>query len=91
RYLLGVWIKENTKMRAIPTAMLIVNVLGALGLGVFLGFVYGEVPLNAYDQRPFLIIGISFFGAFTTFSTFSVEAITLFKKRKWIPFITYLV
>ncbi|SDZ12144.1 CrcB protein [Evansella caseinilytica] len=91
RYLLGVWVKDNTKQRTIPTAMLSVNLLGAFGLGLFFHFMYGEIPEHAYEQRPYLIFGIGFFGAFTTFSTFSIEAVTLMQKQKWGPFFTYLL
>ncbi|MBU9723764.1 MULTISPECIES: fluoride efflux transporter CrcB [Bacillaceae] len=91
RYILGIWIKDKTKERAIPTAMLVVNVVGAFGLGYFLSSFYGEIPVNAYDERPFLIIGIGFFGAFTTFSTFSVEAVTLMQKKKWGALTTYVL
>ncbi|UCZ53647.1 fluoride efflux transporter CrcB [Bacillus shivajii] len=93
RYLLGVWIKEHTKQRSIPTAMLYVNILGSLGLGVFFALGYRSIPFlesGIYDEWAFLFIGLGFFGAFTTFSTFSVEAITLAQKKKWKPLILYI-
>ncbi|MCR6097841.1 fluoride efflux transporter CrcB [Salipaludibacillus agaradhaerens] len=83
RYLLGILIKSRTKERRIPTAMLIVNILGAFGLGLFFGWVYREVPSMVYDDLRYLFIGVGFFGAFTTFSTFSIETSTLIRKKKW--------
>ncbi|MFA9556612.1 fluoride efflux transporter CrcB [Evansella sp. AB-rgal1] len=90
RYLLGVWIKKNTKQRLIPTAMLIVNILGSLGLGLFFQFMYAEIPYGAYEIKSYLFFGIGFFGAFTTFSTFSVETATLMQKKKWGPLFLYI-
>jgi CrcB protein len=46
---------------------LIVNVLGSLLLGLFAG-----LSGNAYA-----LLGVGFCGAFTTYSTFAVEAVTL--------------
>jgi len=93
RYLLGLWFKQNTKKRTIPTAMLYVNVLGSFGLGIFFGLVYQEIPFMAddlYEQALFLFFGLGFFGAFTTFSTFSVEASTLLQKKKWRELSLYI-
>ncbi|MCE7794107.1 fluoride efflux transporter CrcB [Salipaludibacillus sp. CUR1] len=83
RYLLGLWIKGRMPQKKIPTAMLFVNLTGSLGLGLFFGFIYNEVPMLAYDDPLFLLVGIGFFGAFTTFSTFSVETSALLQKKKW--------
>ncbi|WP_078592711.1 fluoride efflux transporter CrcB [Evansella clarkii] len=91
RYLLGLWIKNHTKERAIPTAMLLVNLLGSLGLGLFFGLVYGAIPLITEADWPFMLVGLGFFGAFTTFSTFSVEAAVLLQKRKRGPLAAYLM
>ncbi|MDG5787986.1 fluoride efflux transporter CrcB [Evansella sp. AB-P1] len=91
RYLLGVWIKSHTKERFIPTAMLYVNLLGSFGLGLLFNLLYGEIPSAENNEKLYIIFGIGFFGAFTTFSTFSVEAATLLKKKKLVPFITYIL
>ncbi|MGJ9382757.1 fluoride efflux transporter CrcB [Salipaludibacillus sp. CF4.18] len=90
RYLLGAWVKSHLKQRSIPTAMLMVNILGSLFLGLFFGGVYQEVPQIVYDDLPFLVFAVGFCGAFTTFSTFSVEAVTLLQKQKKREFITYV-
>ncbi|MBB5174253.1 fluoride efflux transporter CrcB [Texcoconibacillus texcoconensis] len=91
RYLLGEWVKEKVNNPSIPLAMLIVNLLGSLGLGVFFGVVYGMVPMDVYDDPLFLLIGIGFFGAFTTFSTFSVEAVELIRKRTYLRSFFYVM
>ncbi|SES36638.1 fluoride efflux transporter CrcB [Salipaludibacillus aurantiacus] len=83
RYLLGLWIKDRMPQKKIPTAMLFVNLTGSLGLGLFFGFIYNEVPILAYNDPLFLLVGIGFFGAFTTFSTFSIETSALLQKKKW--------
>lgn len=57
-----------------PTTTLVVNVVGALALGLLLGLL-GRVPRRAYRLQPLLAIGV--LGGFTTYSTFSVETVQL--------------
>jgi fluoride exporter len=59
-----------------PWATFIVNVTGAFVLGVLLTLMIERWPPSRY-ARPFLAIG--FLGAYTTFSTFMVEADLLVK------------
>ncbi|MBU9712307.1 fluoride efflux transporter CrcB [Evansella tamaricis] len=81
RYLLGVGIMKKFPHPPIPIAMLVVNVTGSFGLGIFFAIAYGVIPLASYDAPLFLLIGIGFFGAFTTFSTFSIETIQLINEK----------
>ncbi|ARK29268.1 fluoride efflux transporter CrcB [Halalkalibacter krulwichiae] len=90
RYLLGLAIMKRFPSPPFPIAMLIVNLLGAGGLGGFFGIYYKSIPLAAYEDPLYLTIGIGFFGAFTTFSTFSVEAVQLYNKKKWAKLGTYV-
>lgn len=56
-----------------PLATLLVNVLGSIGIGVIA--ILLERGLLATDLRALLMVG--FLGAFTTFSTFSLELMHL--------------
>ncbi|KHF38577.1 fluoride efflux transporter CrcB [Halalkalibacter okhensis] len=90
RYVLGIAIMSKFPTPPFPIAMLIVNVLGSLGLGVFYGSYYGGIPLGAYEESVFLLVAIGFFGAFTTFSTFSMETVQLYQKSAWKPLLAYI-
>lgn len=90
RYLLGLIIMKQCPSPPFPIAMLVVNILGSLGLGVFFGTYYGSIPLGAYEEPAFLIIAIGFFGAFTTFSTFSTESVQLLQRKSWKALFTYV-
>ncbi|WP_174734298.1 fluoride efflux transporter CrcB [Mesobacillus harenae] len=89
RYLIGLALMKKYPKPPIPIAMLIVNVLGSFGLGLFFGLAYQTIPLGAYKHPLFLFLGIGFCGAFTTFSTFSMETIGLLRQRLYKKAILY--
>lgn len=61
-----------------PWGTWIVNVAGTLLLGIFSEF------FTVLHHHPdwWLILGTGFCGGFTTFSTMSVEAVTLFRSQR---------
>ncbi len=68
-----------------PYGTLVCNVLGSLLLGAIVGMGMKSVPSEAL--RLFLTIGVC--GGFTTFSTFSLDAIKLLQSGSWLMFISY--
>lgn len=79
RYGIGGWVQERTGF-AFPWGTLVVNVAGSLLIG--LGMRYLEAVRVSPDLRALITIGI--LGAFTTFSTFSYETVTLLQKGAWM-------
>jgi len=61
---------------SIPLGTLLVNVVGCLLIG-FLAVMAENSSLISAETRNFLIVGI--LGAFTTFSTFGYESVSLLK------------
>ncbi|WP_252312539.1 fluoride efflux transporter CrcB [Sinobaca sp. H24] len=90
RYLLGKFIDYTFADPPFPIAMLTVNILGSAGLGLFLALFYGYVPGDAYEDPLFLTAAVGFFGAFTTFSTFSMESFRLIERKAYKPLILYV-
>jgi len=82
------WLSNYTyKMLPIsfPYGTLIVNVCGSFLLG-FIMFYFNERELLGPNLRIFLAIG--FCGGFTTFSTFSLETMNLFRDSQfWLGFL----
>lgn len=89
RYLIGLILGNASRKSPVPLAMLIVNVLGSFGLGYFTGKYFVRLE-NPYENLLFLTVGIGFFGSFTTFSTFSNEAVLLMKQKMYLNVILYI-
>ncbi len=67
---------------AFPWGTLTVNIVGSLCLGVVAALLAAR-PGEGAILRGFLAIGV--LGAFTTFSTFAMDAVTLFRERSvWL-------
>lgn len=91
RYLIGACVNLKWQNKKIPVAMLFVNIIGAGGLGLFLGSYYEAIAINLYSCSYYLSFGVGFFGALTTFSTFSLEAFVLVRKRMYKSFMIYII
>jgi CrcB protein len=80
RYLIDKFIKQSHSS-LIPFETLLVNILGSFVLGLVINS-HGAV---------LLIFGTGFAGAFTTWSTFALEAHTLFDKKHHLAAWRYLI
>jgi CrcB protein len=61
-----------------PLATLLINILGSLAMGLFVGLMARWLPAWQSDARLFVAVGI--LGGFTTFSSFSLDTITLIER-----------
>ena len=86
RYLLANWVHSLWEGH-FPLGTLLVNMLGSAAIGVV--FVLLERTLIHPDWRGVLMVG--FLGAFTTFSTFSLETISLWEAGHMGQAMAYMV
>lgn len=61
-----------------PLATLLINMIGSVAMGIFIGLMARFLPPWQEDARLFIAVGI--FGGFTTFSTFSLDTVALIER-----------
>ena len=69
-----------------PAATLLTNVLGALVIGVVVGLTLRE---HGPSEGAVLFLKAGVCGGFTTFSTFSLETLTLLERGRLLPGLGY--
>jgi crcB protein len=67
--------------RGFPYGTLSVNLIGALSIGLTLGFIQQGV-IGEHPWRPFIMVGI--LGGLTTFSSFSLDTLLLMQQGEWV-------
>jgi CrcB protein len=63
-----------------PWGIFVVNVTGALAIGALAGL--AETRLAAHEQLR-VVLGVGFLGAYTTFSTLSLDSYRLLEERAY--------
>ncbi|PPR13007.1 MAG: putative fluoride ion transporter CrcB [Proteobacteria bacterium] len=70
-----------------PYGTFFVNITGSFLIGMFLSY---ESGVQSLPQELKLLIVVGFLGAFTTFSTFSMDSIHLIQKSEYFKAIAYV-
>jgi len=81
RYWLGTWAAQKWGA-AFPFGTLLINITGSFLLGLFMALATERFLI---DPRWRLLVAVGFFGAYTTFSTFTYESFNLIFKGQWLP------
>jgi len=76
RYLVGLWATRLAGPN-FPWATLTVNIVGAFAIGLFVEMIARRFDASA-EMRVFIVTGI--IGGFTTWSSFTLDAVVLFER-----------
>lgn len=87
RYLLGT-ATQRLIATPFPAGTFLVNITGCFLIGLFYGLINRHAWLTV-EWRLFLVTGIC--GGYTTFSSFSFEAVSLAREGYWLNFIAYVL
>jgi len=79
RYLLTHWIAAQNWTTYFPLATFLINISGSLLLGLCV------VPFKDRFPGWYILLGVGFCGGYTTFSTFALETVTLFRREPAQP------
>ena len=80
RYFMSEWVAGYFGQK-FPWGTLFVNFAGSLLLGAFISWTGNHISI---DPRWKLLIGVGFFGAFTTFSTYANQSVALYQNGDWV-------
>lgn len=87
RFLVGRW-SQTLSLAQFPAGTFLVNVAGSFLIGMVFVMITERGQLHP-DWRYVLIVG--FLGAFTTFSTFSLETVALLERGQWGMALGYIL
>ncbi|MEK4249998.1 fluoride efflux transporter CrcB [Paenibacillus sp. FSL W7-1287] len=74
-------------VKSFPYATLVINVTGS----ALLGILWSLYEHQLISELAWQWIGVGFFGAFTTFSTFSYELVQLIERKRWTAAAAYML
>ena len=86
RFLFGLGLVRVAGHTGFPVAIIAVNVIGSFLMGIF---VVAAAHRGLTHLSPFVTTGL--LGGFTTFSAFSLEAVTLYERGDWGQAALYVV
>ncbi|MEB3328281.1 MAG: fluoride efflux transporter CrcB [Candidatus Sericytochromatia bacterium] len=95
RFGLGGWVAQAATARGwpqvlgLPLGTWVINVAGCLAIGLIAALAGGRPAWVPPEGR--LLLAVGFCGAFTTFSTFGLEAVTLFGQGRWLQAALYVL
>lgn len=72
-----------------PVATFLINIVGSIAMGVLIGVLAKFTPQYQNEIRLFVAVGV--FGGFTTFSSFSLDAIVLIERGDILLAAVYIV
>jgi fluoride exporter len=78
RYLLGNFINKKKKLNPFPLGTWVINITGSFLLGLLANLHLS----NDISDWVWFFVGVGFCGAYTTFSTFGYETISLLQLNK---------
>ncbi|MFP7300583.1 fluoride efflux transporter CrcB [Neobacillus niacini] len=78
RYLLGLWVNTKMKSEPFPLATWLINISGSFLLGLLVNLRLS----NDISEWFWFLAGVGFCGAYTTFSTFGFETLSLLQSKK---------
>jgi fluoride exporter len=72
-----------------PLATLLINIVGSTLMGILVGLLSRYTPAWSAEARLFAAVGV--LGGFTTFSAFSLDAVTLMERGELLPAALYIL